>query len=53
MKHGNGIKDQDDKSRGIESLMTEVFAKVNATDPLMLAKEHEENEIDPIPPVLR
>jgi hypothetical protein len=37
MKHGNGIKDRDDKSSGIEILMTETFAKINPTDPLILA----------------
>jgi hypothetical protein len=33
MKHGNGIKDRDDKSNGIEILMNEGFAKINPTDP--------------------
>jgi hypothetical protein len=33
MKHGSGIKDRDDKSNGIEILITEVFAKINPTDP--------------------
>ena len=36
VKDGGGIKGRDDKSRGIEILMTEVFAKINPTDPLML-----------------
>jgi hypothetical protein len=36
MKLGNGIKDRDDKSRGIEIFMTESFAKINPTDPLIL-----------------
>ena len=39
MKHGSGIKDRDDKSSGIEILMTEDFVKINPTDPLRLAKE--------------
>jgi hypothetical protein len=39
MKHGRGIKGLDDKSRGMEILMTEVFAKINPTDPLILAKQ--------------
>jgi hypothetical protein len=39
MKHSNGIKDRDDKSSVIENLMTEVFAKFNPTDPLMLPKQ--------------
>jgi hypothetical protein len=37
MKHDSGIKDQDDKSSGIEILMTEDFAKIKPTDPLKLA----------------
>jgi hypothetical protein len=32
MKRGRGIKERDDKSRGIEILMTEDFAKINPTD---------------------
>ena len=28
MKHGNGIKGRDDRSRGIEILMTDVFTIV-------------------------
>ena len=39
MKHGNGIKDRDDRSSGIEILMSNVFAKINPTDPLRLAKQ--------------
>jgi hypothetical protein len=39
MKHGNGIKDRDDKSNGIEILMSETFAKINPTDPLILGKQ--------------
>ena len=39
MKHGNGIKDRDDKSSDIEILMAEAFAKFNPTDPLRLAKQ--------------
>ena len=39
MKHGNDIKDQDDKSRGIEILMVEDFVKINPTEPLMLTKQ--------------
>jgi hypothetical protein len=54
MKHGNGIKGRDDKSNGIEILMTEAFAKINPTDPLMLAKQTaRRNKIDPIPMVFR
>jgi hypothetical protein len=37
MKHGNGIKGRDDKSSGIEILLAEAFAKINPTDPLILA----------------
>ena len=39
MKHGRGIKDLDDKSIGMEILMTESFAKINPTDPLILGKQ--------------
>jgi hypothetical protein len=38
MKHGSGIKDRDDRSRGIEIRIAEVLAKINLTDPLILAK---------------
>jgi hypothetical protein len=34
MKRGNGIKDRDDRSRGIEIIMTDVFDKINPTEPL-------------------
>jgi hypothetical protein len=37
MNHGNGIKGRDEKSSGIEILMTEAFAKIISTDPLILA----------------
>jgi hypothetical protein len=36
MKRGNGRKDRDDTSNGIEILMTEVFVKIDPTDPLKL-----------------
>jgi hypothetical protein len=39
MKHGRGIKDLDDKSIGMEILMTEDFTEINTTDPLILAKQ--------------
>jgi hypothetical protein len=39
MKHGSGIKDRDDRSSGVEILMTDVFAKINPTDPLRLHKQ--------------
>jgi hypothetical protein len=39
MKHGNGIKDRDDRSNGIEILMADAFAKINPTDPWRLAKQ--------------
>jgi hypothetical protein len=34
MKRGRGIKGLDDKSKGMEILMTDVFAKISPTDPL-------------------
>ena len=36
MKRGNGIKDRDDRSSGIEILVTDSFDKINPTDPLRL-----------------
>jgi hypothetical protein len=39
MKRGGGIKDLDDKSKGMEILMTESFPKINPTDPLILPKQ--------------
>ena len=39
MKRGSGIKGRDDKSSRMEILMSEVFAKINPTDPLILAKQ--------------
>jgi hypothetical protein len=39
MKHGSGIKDRDDKSSGIEIRMADDLAKINPTDPLLLAKQ--------------
>jgi hypothetical protein len=44
MKHGGGIKGLDDKSNGMEILMTESFTKIKPTDPLILG-----NESDRIP----
>ncbi len=35
MKHGRGIMGLDDKSSGMEILMTETFVKINPTDPLL------------------
>ncbi len=39
MKRGRGIKDLEDKSKGMEILMTEAFAEINPTDPLILDKQ--------------
>jgi hypothetical protein len=39
MKRGSGIKDRDDKSSGIEIRMADALAKINPTDPLILAKQ--------------
>ena len=39
MKRGKGLKDREDRSIGIEILMTDDFAKINPTDPLRLAKQ--------------
>jgi hypothetical protein len=39
MKRGGGIKGLDDKSSGMEILMSEVFAKIKPTDPSILPKQ--------------
>ena len=39
MKHGNGKKDRDDRSKGTEILMTDVFDKINPTNPFRLVKQ--------------
>ncbi len=39
MKRGSGIKDRDDRSRGIEILIADALVKINPTDPLILAKQ--------------
>jgi hypothetical protein len=39
MNRGRPIKDLDDKSSGMEILMTEAFAKINPNDPLILTKQ--------------
>jgi hypothetical protein len=35
--NGRGINDRDDKSSGIDIRMTDALAKINPTDPLILA----------------
>jgi hypothetical protein len=37
-RRGGGIKGLDDKSSGMEILMSEAFAKIKPTDPLILAR---------------
>ena len=37
MKRGRGMNGRDDKSSGIEIRMTDALAKINPTDPLILA----------------
>ena len=39
MKRGGGAQGLDDKSSGMEILMADAFAKINPTDPLILAKQ--------------
>ena len=39
MKHGSGMKDRDDKSNGIEILMTDSFVKIKPSDPFRFAKQ--------------
>jgi hypothetical protein len=36
MKHGRGIQGLDDKSSGMEILMSDTFTEINPTDPLIL-----------------
>jgi hypothetical protein len=44
------MNDRNDRSRGIEILMTDDF-EINPVDPLSLPNNyHEPNDIDPIPP---
>ena len=38
MNRGSGIKDRDDRSSGIEIIMSDTFTKINPTDPLILDK---------------
>ncbi len=39
MKRGSGIKGRDDRSSGIEIRIVDTLAKINPTDPLILAKQ--------------
>jgi hypothetical protein len=39
MKRGNDIKDRDDRSSGIEILMSDIFAKINPTELLRLGEQ--------------
>ena len=42
MTRGKGIQDRDDRSNGVEILMTDSFAKINTTvpnEPLRLARQ--------------
>ena len=39
IKRGSGIKGRDDRSSGIEIRIVEALAKINPTDPLILAKQ--------------
>jgi hypothetical protein len=41
MERGSAIKDREDKSSGMEILISEDFAKINPTEPLGLAKQEE------------
>jgi hypothetical protein len=38
MKRGNEIRGRDDRSSGVEILMTDGFVKIKPTDPLRLPK---------------
>jgi hypothetical protein len=39
MKRGSGIKGRDDRSSGIEIRIADALAKINPTDPFILAKQ--------------
>jgi hypothetical protein len=39
MKQVSGIKDRDERSRGVEILMTDVFTKIKPTEPFRLGKQ--------------
>jgi hypothetical protein len=39
MKRDNGMKDRDERSRGIEIHMTDDFSKINPTEPFRLVKQ--------------
>ena len=39
MKRGKGIIGRDDRSSGIEILMSDAFAKINPTEPLRLSRQ--------------
>ncbi len=39
MKRGSGIQVREDRSSGIEILISEDFAKINPTEPLRLSKQ--------------
>jgi hypothetical protein len=41
MKRGRSMKDRVDKSRGMETLIDETFAKIKPTESLRLAKQTE------------
>ncbi len=46
MKHGSGIKDRDDRSSGIEIRIAEALAKINPTDPLILANQSDRRNLN-------
>ena len=53
MKRDSGIKDRDERSRGIEILVSDVFVKIKPTEPFRLGKQPCEGiETDPIPPAV-
>ena len=39
MKRGSGIKDRDERSKGIEILIADVFTKIKPTEPFRLTKQ--------------
>ena len=54
MNRDSGMKDRDERSRGMEIHITETLDKIKSTEPLRLEKkiQSEEIETDPTPPAV-
>ena len=49
MKRGSGMKDRDERSRGIEMRITDAFTIIKPTTPFKLVKHEGLRKTDPIP----